>query len=216
MLPQRLRQLGQARWIVAHRTGTERFELGTLAKFRWRWSDGDHVVQQVAIGRMGDLRHREVDTGHRPEAPAGRIHYFHAFANSFEWIRRKGHEASLRQLARYFPTSRMGKYRHVTLRTGWGMHSTEFCPSDAQIENVLVLSHDRDARRQAHRGEKNLCPLHVRRNVADVWQRLLALSDDRDRGVRPHVLHNLTDGSPPELASWRGNLRLWRTASAPS
>jgi hypothetical protein len=93
----------------------------------------------------------------------------------------------------------MGKYQHVTARTGWGVPRVGFCPSDAQLDELLLLSRDRDpnVRRVA---VKNLCPCHVQRNVPDIWQRLIELSADRDPGVRLDVLHNLTDGSPAELA----------------
>src|SRR5204863_1456898 len=69
-----------------------------------------------------------------------------------------------------------------------------------QLEELMLLSHDRDAnvRRIA---VKNLCPCHVQRNFPDLWQRLIELSDDRDPGVRLDVLHNLTDGSPPEFSN---------------
>ena len=92
----------------------------------------------------------------------------------------------------------MGKYRHVTARTGWGVPHPGFCPSDAQIDQLLELSRSRDpdARRIA---VKNLCPCHVRRNVSAVWQRLLEMSDDHIAGVRLDVLHDLTDGSPAEI-----------------
>jgi len=94
----------------------------------------------------------------------------------------------------------MGKYRHVTLRTGWGVPQAGFCPSDMHLDELLQLTQDRDpnVRRVA---VKNLCPCHVQRNVTEVWQRLIALSQDRHPGVRMDVLHNLTDGSPAELAA---------------
>src|SRR4030081_152000 len=93
----------------------------------------------------------------------------------------------------------MGKSQQVTARTGWGVPRVGFCPSDAQLDELLLLSRDRDpnGRRVA---VKNLCPCHVQRNVPDIWQRLIELSADRDPGVRLNVLHNLTDGSPAELA----------------
>jgi hypothetical protein len=40
----------------------------------------------------------------------------------------------------------------------------------------------------------------VQRQRSDIWERLLQLASDSNPGVRMDVLHNLTDGSPPELA----------------
>lgn len=94
----------------------------------------------------------------------------------------------------------MGKYRRVTEQTGWGIPPPGFCPSDAQVDELLELTRSRDpeVRRIA---VKNLCPCHVGRNMPAVWRRLIEMTDDRVAGVRMDVLHDLTDGSPAEFAA---------------
>jgi hypothetical protein len=45
---------------------------------------------------------------------------------------------------------------------------------------------------------RELCPCHVRRNVPEIWDRVLRLVQDENVRVRSAVLHMLADGSPLE------------------
>src|SRR6266542_3269998 len=93
----------------------------------------------------------------------------------------------------------VGKYTKVGERVGVGLPHHGSCPTDAELDALLEISHDDDAlvRRLAL---KNMCPCHVRRKRMDVWDRVFELAVDPDPGVRRDAIHALTDGSPRELA----------------
>ena len=42
----------------------------------------------------------------------------------------------------------------------------------------------------------HMCPCEVKGDVPEVWDRLIAMVDDPDPGVRRWVVHALADGSP--------------------
>ena len=92
----------------------------------------------------------------------------------------------------------MGKYTEVSQRVGVELPQPGGRPTDEQLDRLLGLSFDEDplVRRLAL---KNLCPCHVRRERTDVWDRVFALADDPDPGVRHDAIHALTDGSPRDL-----------------
>jgi hypothetical protein len=64
-----------------------------------------------------------------------------------------------------------------------------------ELQEVLELTRDRDARRRSW-AVRQLCPCHLKRNDAQVWDRLIAMASDDDPHVRSTVLHVLCDGSP--------------------
>jgi hypothetical protein len=73
------------------------------------------------------------------------------------------------------------------------MKRTARCEIDGLLERTLSA----DARERAE-ALRSLCPCHVKRNDARVWDRVLAMAEDPSAKVRSHVFHLLADGSPRE------------------
>ena len=69
--------------------------------------------------------------------------------------------------------------------------------NENDILKLLAQTHSPDAITRAA-AVRDLCPCHLKRNVPQVWERMLALADDPDRDVRNQVYHVLADGSPRE------------------
>jgi hypothetical protein len=74
-----------------------------------------------------------------------------------------------------------------------------FAEVDACVtaEEFIRLTHDKDARIRK-KALRELCPCHVKRDVPEVWARILEMISDPDANVRYQVMHNLCDGSPAE------------------
>ena len=75
--------------------------------------------------------------------------------------------------------------------------STTCAAASSPTPSLLDLTSSPD-RRQRLRALRELCPCQVRRNVPEVWDRILQLAHDEDAKVRGTVLHLLADGSPRE------------------
>jgi len=67
------------------------------------------------------------------------------------------------------------------------------CKVSLQEFISLTFAEDPTERKKALR---DLCPCHVKHDVKEFWDRILAMTDDPDPVVRYQVLHNLCDGSP--------------------
>ena len=46
---------------------------------------------------------------------------------------------------------------------------------------------------------KEMCPCHVQRDVPEFWERIFELANDEDKDIRFQILHNMCDGSPPNV-----------------
>jgi hypothetical protein len=66
-----------------------------------------------------------------------------------------------------------------------------------EIDTLLEQTADANPKVRA-RAVESLCPCHVKRNEARVWDRVLQLVDDPALDVRRWVFHLLGDGSPRE------------------
>jgi hypothetical protein len=62
-------------------------------------------------------------------------------------------------------------------------------------EDIIRETFSPDARVR-RRAVRDLCPCHVQRDVEEIWQRLLSMTQDPDDDVRYAVMHTLCDGSP--------------------
>ncbi len=65
------------------------------------------------------------------------------------------------------------------------------------IQELLAQTYSDDADERAQ-AVRELCPCHLKRNLSEVWGRMIALQADPERRVRTQVLHVLADGSPRE------------------
>lgn len=69
--------------------------------------------------------------------------------------------------------------------------------TETDIQHLLAQTYSGDADERA-RAVRELCPCHLKRNLPEVWGRMIALQTDPERCVRTQVLHVLADGSPRE------------------
>ena len=72
--------------------------------------------------------------------------------------------------------------------------------TENDIQELLAQTYSADAEDRAA-AVRELCPCQLKRNLPEVWQRVIALQLDPERCVRTQVLHVLADGSPREYES---------------
>lgn len=63
------------------------------------------------------------------------------------------------------------------------------------LDEWLALTRDSDPRVRL-RAVRDACPCHQKRNVPELWDRLIEMVMDEDPKVRTNVIHTLCDGSP--------------------
>jgi hypothetical protein len=65
------------------------------------------------------------------------------------------------------------------------------------FEDLMTLSRSTDARKRLA-ALRTFCPCKVKKEVDQLWERVLEMTSDPDDGVRYQVVHTLCDGSPRE------------------
>ncbi|MCW8133491.1 MAG: HEAT repeat domain-containing protein [Planctomycetota bacterium] len=73
------------------------------------------------------------------------------------------------------------------------MSATKECA--VTLDEWLMLTRDPNARVRL-RAVRDACPCHQKRNVPELWDRLVEMVMDDDPKVRTNVIHTLCDGSP--------------------
>jgi len=78
------------------------------------------------------------------------------------------------------------------------MNCTRTSDDFEDFEELLRLSED-PSPAQRLKALKQFCPCQVRKEVDQIWTRVLAMTNDPDDKVRYQVLHTLCDGSPSHM-----------------
>lgn len=65
------------------------------------------------------------------------------------------------------------------------------------FEALLAMSKSTDARKRLA-ALREFCPCKVRKEIDQIWDRVLEMTSDPNDQVRYQVLHTLCDGSPKE------------------
>lgn len=66
------------------------------------------------------------------------------------------------------------------------------------VEEFIGATRDEDWRvRKA--ALKEMCPCHVKKEIPELWNRILEMYEDENAMVRDQVVHSLCDGSPASM-----------------